>query len=350
MKLKFCIIIIAFISISYTLNGQDIIAKLFNEDYDSTYYDKLQNLITVRTFLSSKFSDFTINDNAIDQSLIYNSKPKTALGIGFSYKWLSINIGLGLKNSAGSSQGNTNRFDLQTQIYLRKLTLNLYSSIYNGFYLSNSQQFLNTNLGEDYHRNDIKDMTFGFSTYYVFNSSKYSNKATFIQNEWQKKTAGSFVAGGNIFYNQINGDSSLIPYQNNYPNFFTGIYYSKSSYLGIGSNVGYTFTLILLENWFFDFTILGGITIGNSTIYLDNNEKKSSAGLGLNLSNRFGMGYNSKLFYVGINYTNIQSNTSLPIPKMGYGFGLGRIKFIFAYRFNLPEHKVILPSWVPFKL
>ncbi len=350
MRLRFSILIIVFVNIYGTLTAQNIIGHLFNENYDSVYYDKLNNFITVKTFLTGKFSGFTINDNIIDKSLIYNSNAKSAFGVGFSYKWLSVNLGIGLRNSAEDPHGTTKRFDLQTQIYLRKLTLNIYSSVYNGFYLKNSQDFLNTESGEDYQRNDIKNITFGLSSYYVFNSSRYSNRATFIQNEWQKKTAGSLVAGGSVFYNQISGDSCLIPSYNNYPEFITGVYYSKSSYFGIGSNVGYTFTLVFLENWFFDFAILAGITVGNSTIYIDNSGKESSVGFGLNISNRFGMGYNSKRFYAGLNYTNTQANSALPIPKMGYGFNLGRIKLIIAYRFNLPDHKNILPDWMPFKL
>ncbi len=348
MRISFFYIISIFLLGLGTVKSQTSLVTFFNENYDSAYYDKLDNLLTARIFTGRKFSEFSISDNILNKSLNYNSNPESSVGLGLSYKWLGLNLGLGLKNPSDSLYGKTKGFDLQTQIYLRKLTLNIYSSVYNGFYLQNSNEMVvHYGLDSYYQRSDIKNLTLGINSYYIFNSSRYSNRATFIQNEWQKKTAGSFLAGANIFYNQIQGDSSLIPVQIRDTSFLGAYNYKSSGYFAIGGDFGYTLSLVYKKHWFFDFTILGGFTLGNSVIIEETKEKKAAIKTGLNLLNRVGVGYNNERIYFGINYTDMQANTPLPVEKMGYGFGIGNVKLILAYRFKLPEHKNIMPDWFP---
>jgi hypothetical protein len=51
------------------------------------------------------------------------------------------------------------------------------------------------------------------------NPQRFSFNAAMTQNEWQKKSAGSFMIGGLVYYGQIKGDSSLVPKQveNSFP-------------------------------------------------------------------------------------------------------------------------------------
>lgn len=325
--------------------------NLFNEDYDSTYYDKLDDLLTTKIFISSKLSEFSINDDVINKSLNYDSKATTSLGVGLGYKWLGLNIGFNVNNSSNINKADAKWFNFQTQFYLTKFTISIYSTIYKGYYLDNYLHMIDgANQGESYERGDVRNSIFGVSSYYIFNSSKYSNRATFNQNEWQKKTAGSFLAGGSILYNRVSADSSLIPSQIIDPTFLNGTHYNKSGFFGITGTVGYALSYVVDEHWFFDANLLLGLTIGSSAIFPENSDKISSAEIGLNLSNRFGIGYNSRLFYAAINYTNMQANSPLPIPQMGYKYKMGVFQLVVAYRFKIPEHENILPDWSPVEL
>lgn len=347
---QFFLIIVAFI-LSNSSFGQDGFKKIFNDQYDSTYYDKLDELLTAKVFLARKFSDFELNDHVHDKAINYKSNPSSSIGFGFSYKWLGVSLGIGLQNSNDSIFGQTNRIDLQTQINLRKLTINLYSGAYNGYYLQNSKELLSTGeVGEYYNRADIQNMTYGISGYYVFNSSRYSNRATFLQNEWQKKTGGSFLAGGNVFYNRIKGDSSLIPHHLIDENIFNGVKFNRTGYFALGGNIGYGGTLVLWNHWFFNLSMLVGLSSGITTIYPEGKKKESAFKIGATLLNSLGLGYNSNLFYAGLIYSNLQANSPLPLENTGVGFDVGQFKFMFAYRFKVPKHNNILPEWLPFEL
>ena len=336
---------------SSSVVGQDNFYHLFDVEYDSTYYDKLDDFLTTKVFLASKLSEFSINDNSIGKSLDYDSKAATSVGIGLGYKWIGLSVGFNINNSSDINSGDSKWFNFQSQLYLRKFTVNIYSTIYKGYYLENSSYMLEGGAqGEVYNRADIGNSTFGVSSYYIFNSGRYSNSATFNQNEWQKRTAGSFLAGGNVLYNKISADSSLVPYNIKYPTFLDSTHYNKSSYIGIGLSVGYALSYVINGNWFFDANFLVGLSVGNSKIFLEDDSKLSSVERGLNISNRFGIGYNSKLFYAAINYTNMQASTPLSIADMGYGYKMGTVQLVVAYRFNIPEHESILPSWMPVEL
>ena len=87
------------------------------------------------------------------------------------------------------------------------------------------------------------------------NERKFSYQAGLLQNEWQKKSAGSVLIGGEIYYGSIHGDSTLAP---------TGADPSQSAleinkfhYFIMGPGIGYGYTLVYKEHFF----ILGSATV-----------------------------------------------------------------------------------------
>lgn len=345
---RYLIVILFFISTYNTTNSQTIKDEVFNTNYDSAYYDKLDDFLTSKVFFSSKLSEFAINDNNINKDLYYNSRVANSIGLGLSYKWIGLNLSIRTNNS---NNNYSKLFSLQTQFYLRKFTINFYSTLHKGYYLDRPEKMINgITTYQNYTRNDISNYTFGISSYYIFNSGKYSNKATFSHNEWQKKTAGSFLLGGSILYNTIDADSSIIPSQIKYPSFLDSTMYNTSKYFGIGGSLGYTFVYVIEKHWFFDANMLFGLIMANSTIYPYSANDISSLNVGFNISYRFGIGYNSKSFYAAINYTNMWSDIPLPINNTSYKYNIGVFQVIVAYRFKIPKHNNILPNWSPIKL
>ncbi|MDA3893817.1 MAG: DUF4421 family protein [Salinivirgaceae bacterium] len=351
MKTNFLILAVLFTGLSQFSYGQEIFKKLFDEKYDSLYYDKLEDKLTVKYFSDRKFYDFELTDNYIEKTIDYKSNPRYSLGAGGTYKWLGLNIAVGLPNKADSVLGNTQRIDLQTQINLRKLTINLYTGRYNGFYINNSQELLyNGNPHKFYVRPDIKSQSYGLSTYYVFNSSKYSNRATFLHNEWQKKSAGSFLAGGTMFYSRVAADSSLIPANIVYDTIFNSTNFDQTGYFAMGGNLGVAYTFVLWKHWFFDVTLLGGLSTGIASIYPENSDKRQDFKVGLTVLSKLGMGYNSENLYVGLNTSNLLAISPLPLENTNMGIRVGVIRFLIAYRFTVDKNNTSLPQWLPFKL
>jgi len=334
-----------------SVEAQQLEQTNFLESKDSAHYDPLSEYLTFKILLTNKYSNFKINDASLNQTLNYNSSPSNSIGFGAAYRWLNFSLSIGFKNSADSIYGNNRRIDFQTAIYLRRLTVNLYSGIYSGYYLENGSKLIDDwSENSNYIRNDITTNTFGVGFSYVFNSEKYSNKASFVQKEWQKKTAGSFLAGGTVIRNEISADSSFIPTNISDTNFYKGVDFNHSSLFKMGVEGGYAFTYVLKEHFFFNFSVVGGIAFGKTTITPVNEAAISKSGLNLTILNSAGIGYNSKLFYAGFNFNNLLSQTPSPVENTNLGFSTGRFQLVVAYRFKIPEHKSILPAWLPVQL
>lgn len=352
MKIAFgCVF--ALLLFPYLGNAQLTFQNITKGKVDTNYYQPLNKMVTLKAFSAQKYSDFSLSDNTFEEPLSYNANPTRALGLGFSYQWLGLNLGYGFSfaNNDDERLGETQRIDFLTHIHLRKLTLKLYTSWYQGFYLSNSSETMRGYfLPEHYYtRGDIKQTTLGLSATYVFNSERYSNKAVFLQNEWQKKTAGSFVAGGSIFYNGLMADSSFIPTQIAYPDFFNGVGFNQSGFFGMGGHVGYTLTLVFKEHWFTNFALMGGFGLGQNTIYPTNDHSKKAFKLNINLLNDVGFGYNSERWYAGFSFSSFNANSSTAIKETGLGYSSGKYQFVVAYRI-VTKKRIQLPAWIPFKL
>ena len=81
-------------------------------------------------------------------------------------------------------------------------TLICLGEFYKGYYLT--PQGLAAPEGKPYYlRPDMGLSLVGFAFYRALNERKFSYQAGLLQNEWQKKSAGSVLVGGEIYYGSI---------------------------------------------------------------------------------------------------------------------------------------------------
>jgi hypothetical protein len=347
---RFVIILIIILWANHS-HARQLVPMKLKESKDTLYYDPLRDHLTLKLLFTSKYSNFNINDALLNQSLNYKSVASKAIGIGAAYRWINVALSVALNDPSDSVSGEQRRIDFQTALYLRRLTINFYSGIYSGYYLQNTSQVITGWPNNSYYtRSDISSNTFGVSCFYIYNSKKYSNKASFVQKEWQKKTAGSLVAGASIIRYEVKADSSFIPTNFSDSSFFKGVDFNHSSLFSVEGQVGYAFTYVLKEHLFFSLSVIGGLGGGYTKLTPVEEEELSEVKMNLSLHNSAGFGYNSKLFFVGFNYSNLISNTQSPTENTNIGFSNGRFQLVVAYRFKIPEHKNPLPKWVPFQL
>ena len=214
--------------------------------FDSSYYKTYPREITGRVFLSQKYTRLKL-DAPGNSSLKYVPNNPFAVGVGASYGIATLNVGIGIPGSKDEEEkGKTKSLDLQPHIYARKWVVDLYGQFYKGYYLSDKGR--GTTEGNYYKRPDMKVRVFGASAYHIFNSERFSYRASFLQLEWQKKSAGSFLLGGEAYYGSVKGDSALAPTA--YANAFglAGIY--KTNFIEFGPGAGYAYTLVLDQHWF----------------------------------------------------------------------------------------------------
>ncbi len=98
-----------------------------------------------------------------------------------------------------------------------------------------------------YLRPDIKRDVIGISAFRVANANKFSYRAAITQNEWQTKSAGSLLYGGEIYYGQVKGDSAIV--HNKVSNNFEQAGLNKINFISVGPGIGYAYTLVIHKNF-----------------------------------------------------------------------------------------------------
>ena len=293
---------------------------------DTAYYVYFPKSITGRLFTSQKYTRFTFkNKNASD--LRYKPNTTFNLGVGATYDNLTLNLayGFGFLNH-NSQKGKTKYLDLQGHFYLRKWITDFEGQLYKGYHLSKG--FL-TSPGNYYYRGDMNVALFGLSQYYLFNSKRFSYRSSFIQNEWQKKSAGSFLAGAEVYYGEVKADSSLIPLS------IADKYGEKKvkqiNYFSIGPGIGYAYTLVLFHHLFFTGSLTGNLSFSFANEHL---QSSSSAKFSVNPVTRFRIaaGYNGRKWNISANWIA----DDLPFSAEDgphYAFNTGNYRVIIARRF-----------------
>jgi len=316
-------------------------------NWDTTYYSNYMEEMTMRWYSSVKYTGFRIMNSAEKQNLLYLSNKNFIVGAGITYSWFTLNIGLNYPviNHDNDKYGPTDYLDLQTHMYLRKMNIDFYAQYYYGYYLANSGNVIEGwPQGDTFQtRPDIRTFTLGFNTQYVFNWKKFSYKAIYNQNEWQKKSAGSWVLGVNAFFYTNRGDSSLIPPNLRNPELFNGLQYNNQNVLNLGISGGYYYTLVIAKHFF----ISAGVALGPSLGYswLDtqqvNKASFSNVALNWNIMPRCSFGYNSKQFFAGFSFLQQTFLNQVSSDNIWVNFHTGNARIYFVYRFSIRK---------PFKL
>ena len=303
---------------------------------DSTYYVYFPRSITGRIFFSQKYLDF---NSIVKNQRDIHYKPNTSsnLGIGFTWHNLSANFayGFGIGKNRNAGKGKTKYLDLQLHYFEPKWANDLYAQVYKGYYLS-PKGFVAPPGTDYYYRPDMKVSLFGISRYRVFNSSRFSYRAAFVQNEWQKKSAGSFLLGAEAYYGVIKADSNLFPRATN--EIGTQASINKINYLSIGPGAGYAYTLVMLQHLFITASLTVNLNISYTTEHSGDN-KANRISVNPLTCFRVAAGYNSRRWSVSANWIDANLPFNGKAPENRYMLNTGNYRFIVARRF-LPGKKL----------
>jgi len=321
---------IFFIS-SLSLNAQ----KDFQ--HDTTYYEKLADKITVRLYLSKKYVGLKFPSGGNGDDLEYNANPKLNLGAGVTIKNVSINLfnGFSFLNKNSDEKGKTKGFNFQVHLYPRKWAIDLMYISPKGYHLD-QQGMAGVPADKYYYREDVKTTFFGISAYQVPNKKRFSYRAALLQTEWQKKSAGSFIYGGEFHHGTVQGDSALIPgfYSSKFPQ--AGI--NKINVLSFGPGAGYAYTLVMAQHFF----ITGSMVINLDVNFIrEEDETRKEKNVSLNPSNVFkaALGYNGRKWNVSANLTGSILSMQGSLTPDNYKFSSGNIRVVVAHKFDTHKHK-----------
>lgn len=299
--------------------------------HDTSYYETYPHTVTGRVYLSQKYVhlNFPASGNADD--LEYKANAKLNMGIGVSLHGISINVfyGFSFLNKKDDAKGKTKGLDVQLHLYPRKWAIDLLGVFPKGYYLD-PKGFAAANANSYYYRPDVKLTLLGLSAYRVPNKQKFSYRAAIVQTEWQKKSAGSLLFGGQAYYGMIKGDSALVPtkVQNGYSQ--AGI--NRITFFRIGPGIGYAYTLVIAKHLFITGSLVGNLDL-NFT-----NEEGSGKNNKMSLSPaevfKAAVGYNSSSWNVSVNWTGNGLWFKGASTSENYFWPSGNYKFVIAKKFT----------------
>lgn len=273
-------------------------------DFDTLYVKSYTNLLAIKLYGVTKSNQISHVDDFTNQSIDYKPNDKFNIGVGFNYKWLSLDLAFNFPfiNDDDDQFGKTDRFDVQSNIYLRKFAFDFNLQLYRGYYVNNPRIFIPdwTSDQPNPQRRDITTATFGANAFYIFKNEKFSYRSTFIFNERQKKSAGSWLAGPYFSYFTFDADSSIVPPEL-LNTFNPDIDFRKTRFIQFGAAGGYAHTFVIGKKFFFSLTLAVGLgpefRKSNDT---EANQGRSEVVLAGKVTGRTALGFNSDRTFFGI--------------------------------------------------
>jgi Domain of unknown function (DUF4421) len=303
-----------------------------NPVFDSSYYKTYPKQVTGRFFFSKKYTGFTMDAPKGERPLRYRPNTSFSTGVGATYGALTLNLGFGLGflNPNKDEKGKTSSIDLQSHIYTRKWVIDLYGQFYKGYYLS-PRGLASTETDNYYLRRDIRVNLLGASVYRLLNSKQFSYRAALLQNEWQKKSAGSFLVGGEIYTGVIKADSTLVP------GMLAASYAQrdiiKTSFTEFGPGIGYAYTGVYKEHFFATGSISLNGDIGFVKEYTATGSDNKTT-ISPNITLRAVAGYNSDNWSATVSWVNNNINLKGNYPDGQYLIRTGNFRITLAKRFK----------------
>lgn len=269
-----------------------------SETIDSSRIADYTNLLTARLFLLFQNASLLINP-AINQAsnIVYRPNANIRVGIAGFWKWFGLGLSIDnpLYNTDQVAYGKTTTLDLRVNAFGRFLAAELFLQDYKGFYIVSPEK----PDGSHYILPDMRTFSLGFSGYWIYNAKRFSIRAAFIQNERQKKSAGSLVVRPVFLYYLVSSEQGIIPEEivNTY-NIPAANRITRGEFYSLGLSPGYIYTLVFLKNFYLTAAVFPGVAAQFASF---SNERSAyyNFEFAFQLSTRVAFGYNSDKWFLG---------------------------------------------------
>lgn len=304
---------------------------------DDDYITDHQHELLVRAYGSHKFTRLSYGEYGRKEHVLYKPNSNYNIGVGFNYQWLGVNIGFTTPfvNNDGDKFGHTDYLDLQAYVYLRKFVIDFYAQSYESYFLANNE-VLQIAPTSTLIRSDLQTRNLGVSVEYLFNHRKFSYRAAYLQNEHQKKSAGSFLAGAGFLYLDVRADSAILPAGIRYADFLANQQFNYTSTGVFSVHGGYAHTFVINQHFFVMGSVVAGIGANSMTIK-DDKARTSDSKFSLSLNGIFrtGIGYNSDDYYAGVYFVTNLRHDQMPVIDAWQRYETGMLRVALAKRFTL---------------
>jgi len=338
MSFKFAVLVAMGCCVGTAAWGQRL-PDWMRSETDTTYVRDLSRDLTTRLFFSRKYTGYGVRDYRQRRELLFRPNSRLNVGIGFNYAFAGVNIGMNLPgaNDDDNRYGRTRFLDAQSHLYLPRFALDLYLQRYEGYYLNKPQNWVeNWQPGSPHpQRGDLRTTSTGFNVQYIFNHRRFSYRAAYQQNAWQKKSAGTFLLGSECYLIRMRADSSVTAPAGPSAPFFGGVSFDGSDVYSVGANAGYAHTFVYRSHFFLTLSLLGGVGLGFTQLEVPAGEDLHKWGWHFNNTARIALGYNSARYFVGFSVVNLAMRSPSPVGRTSISFDTGNLRFNFCRRFTV---------------
>jgi len=273
------------------------------------------NKITTRISLINTSNNFYFSGGDNGDNLKLEANAREYLGASIHFRSIEIDFGFA-PNFLNSNKDNEHSklFNLNFRMFFYQWmqTIDVYSQ--QGFYITQGKEKISFP--------GVKTFKIGGSTSYIFNKD-FSFRTIGFQNEWQTKSAGSFIPTFNYYYTKysINQDS-------------------------LNENA-YTYNMAIAPSYYYNLSLTRHLLISLG----------GSVGIGINHSSNLGDGDITSVLYefsgrshIGYNSNSLFAGISSSILTLDHKIDNNRrqnddipfVEFYLGYRFNAPK------KWVKF--
>lgn len=335
------------------LSGQ-FLDKTAEVVYDTNYVKVYKDELTTRLYLSRKQNGYTLANTLLEPYMKYRTNDNILLGLGYTYSFLTINLGVKLPfiNDDDAYYGKSKYFDLQTNFMFRSYIVDLYLQWNKGYYLSNPEDLYYYWQGGKYMplRGDMRTSIVGINVAHLFNSSRYSYKAAFLQNEFQRRSAGSPLVGLEAYWMLGMSDSLMVEPAIPPGGFMTDQPFNQIDMVNVGLNGGYAYTFVWDERLYLSLSSTVGLSGAISQVHYTADSHTLVRGISVGFTNntRISMGFNTSKHYFGLSYNRFWIGTMANGYRDWFDYSTGHIRINFVKRFKLSRSiKILRPDlWI----
>ena len=306
------------------------------DSIDNEYIIDHKKQFNVKLEAGNEISTFNIIEDDVEADLRPNLNIR--YGVVFSYKFLSIRIGIRPKisDSDKEKKGDTDSFRFRLQLLFDNWNHVILYNNYKGYYVSNSRDYVEDINGYVQFPGLETHLVSGSSSY-KFNEN-YSIRAIEAQTEIQAKSAGSFMPGLAYNFYSITGTDrikNLVEGETVYREYF-----NEYHGMNLALQLGYYYTFVLNKNWFIN---AYGIPTAGIDFYTvnyntpDESFDRSFKDGSLSLSYGFGGGYNGRKIFFGAKLNNRITNEKFTSSRLHIIPAKNEFSVYFGYRFKAPK-------------
>ena len=279
-------------------------------DADPEYIGRFTRANEVRGFFraqNSRLEFGSLREVSRLRNRGYLKNTSDQLGLGIAYKVINLDLSFSLpsRRQLDTSFQNLKQFRLAFSYTGRKFGFRYYLNQGRGLVVADP-------LKRFYSNPDVSMFKTGVQGTYIFNEDRYSLRAAFLQNEIQRKSAGSFLAKADLFYYNLKAPTGFVSSDKDLETVYgnqVGLRYLRGP--GLLLMPGYGMNFVFFEGQVYIAPVLfagGGLAYN---FYAAESGSHNKTNLLLGASGQVNFGYNNPYLYLNFGISHETTHFSL---------------------------------------